>query len=182
AQRVEQRREYRALVGDFDRGTYHEAQPRESALVFFLEQLVVYRGAAEARRQHLFENRQHFAADKRHALAGELPKAPDLADVLGIAVGFKRTAARARLDHAVIVELDIEHDLRRGRQKAREAESVHVDIEAGHPATVIDERKPVLEKMHVVAVERAGAAHADAAAFAEVIRRVAPCASGGDRA
>ena len=78
-------------------------------------ELVVQRRAAQPGRQHFLENAHHLAANQRHALASQLPEAVDAADMICQPPSLELAPARAALDDAVIVALDVQEEFgRRG--------------------------------------------------------------------
>src|SRR5215212_3657826 len=109
-------------------------------LVFFLGELIIQRATAEFRRKELVEYPLDIAANQRDALACELAKASNVADMAGEAEPFPFAATRLRIDCPVIVGFDIEQQFGRAGEKAREAECGHFDVEPGHAPRSLNHR------------------------------------------
>src|SRR5439155_16117153 len=90
-------------ICDIDARMDDEREPREPAFILLLDELVVDRGAAEARRKDVVEDAHHVARNERHPVAGELAVAVDVPDVVLEADLLEGASARPAFDRPVVV-------------------------------------------------------------------------------
>ena len=138
----------------------HKAHFRQAGLRLFLDELIIGRGAAEAPRQHVLDQPDQIRAEEVHAFAGQLLVAADGMQVHAVAELVQEAAALPLLEHAVVVALDIDHQLGRVRQQRR------VDVDR-HLGTVrerllaLDQRDLVEQEVNVVHGGRPGAGNSE---------------------
>jgi hypothetical protein len=90
-----------------------EPDARPSVRPLLLDELVLARDAAQARRQDLVEDADHVHVQEGHAPARELLEAPHVAEMAAPPVRLHRAAARPPLEGGAVPERDVEEDERR---------------------------------------------------------------------
>ena len=98
-----------------------DGDPREPVHLL-LHELVVGRAASETRGQDRLDERHELVADEVHPLGGQLLVAADAAQVPSQPELPDRAAAGTVLEHAVVVDLDVEHQLGTAREQRRQVQ------------------------------------------------------------
>lgn len=162
-----------------DRRADEEAHHWRSVVLAF-DELVVDRRPAERPRQHLLDERDQVCAKERHPRAGQLLVAAHVVRVEVQPETVEQTATAALLDHGVISEVHVHHQLRAGREERREHEGIHAH--RAHNDLALDDRDLVGHDVDIVDVRGRAAGQADVADLGRRVETGRAAACGLDEA
>ena len=119
---------YAVYISDVRTQTDMEAKNGVVIGGFALNQLIIAGASAQFGGQHFLQHANEIGAVKGHALGRDLAEAGNMVQLSRETKAAVDTVAAGGFDHAVIIHLDVDKDVRGVRQQCGEVERVDLDI------------------------------------------------------